>query len=145
MKAYCLSIQYAFMPRLRAGSDGRPGRSLRETRRPGLIAKRFYLRRRQLLEADLYWVCRPAGRREYDVDKLATDERAWKHNVELIQSGKPRRGHCDHGRRRRSADRGADGRLRRGSESGAECDQEDLVRVSPEIDLDRVESVASRI
>src|SRR5215813_5063950 len=49
---YCLSIQYAFMPRLRAGSDGRPGRSLRETRRPGLIAKRFYLRRRQLLEAD---------------------------------------------------------------------------------------------
>src|SRR5215813_8447615 len=137
---YCLSIQYALMPRLRAGSDGRPG-----SRRPGSIAKRFYLRRRQLLDVDLYWVCRPAGRREYHVDKLATDERAWKHNVELIQSDKPRRRHCDHGRRRRSADRDADGRLRRGSESGAECDQEDLVRESPEIDLYRVESVACRI
>src|SRR5262245_16730742 len=94
---------------------------------------------------DLHYVCRLTSRRELDVDKLAPDQRARDQNVELIQSSKIRRGHGDDEWRRRSADRGADGRLRRGSESGAECDQEDLIGVSPEINLDRVEAVGRRI
>src|SRR5215813_12489574 len=99
----------------------------------------------QLLDADLYLVCRPPGRREYDVYKLAPDERVWDQNVELIQPGETRRGRDDDERRRRSAYRGAYVRLRRGSDSGAECDQEYLIGVSPEIDLDRVETVGRRI
>src|SRR5262249_5439508 len=99
----------------------------------------------QLLDADLYFICRPAGCRDYDVEKLAPDERVWDQNVDLIQSGKTRRGRVDDEWRRRSADRGAYGRLRRGSASGAELDKEDLSGVGPEINLDRVEGVGLRL
>src|SRR5262249_30682391 len=41
--------------------------------------------------------------------------------------------------------RGAQGRLRAGRDSGAECDKEDPVGACPEIDLNRVEAVGRRI